>query len=75
MRLRVCGVYLDCSLDLTVEKKSSIFRILRRALASPFEILHCAFMFLSGGARVECAKVSTFACLGIFLSGVEAVFS
>jgi hypothetical protein len=37
------------------------------------EILHCFFMLLRGRSRIECPKISTAACLGIFFARVQAV--
>lgn len=42
---------------------------------APLEVLNSAFVFLRRGLRVECAKISPFAPLRIFLARVQAVLS
>jgi hypothetical protein len=39
----------------------------------PFEKLNGAFVFLSGGAALECAQVSSLAGLGVLLSRIQTV--
>jgi hypothetical protein len=41
----------------------------------PFEILNRAFVFLRCDLAVECAKISSFACLGAFFLRIQPVFA
>jgi hypothetical protein len=52
-----------------------VFLVSRLRSTFPFEILHCAFMFLSLFARVERSKVAAFAALEILLARVETVLA
>jgi hypothetical protein len=42
---------------------------------APLEVLNDAFVFLRRSLGVECAKISSFARLGIFLARIQPVLS
>jgi len=44
-------------------------------LSPSLEELNCALMFLRGGARLECSKITAFSGLRILLSRIQAVFA